>query len=310
MSQSFYFNINYTCNSHCLFCASRDLSTGAPAKDMPVGQFKDTLLQNGIKAGDRVIINGGEPTIHMKFFSFLEIVNELGAYPVLFTNGIRLHDVGFTKEIISFQPINIRIPFFGATAADHDRLTGNNGNFAKTLQGFGHVVDYIGQGASVDLEAKLLLSKSTYRNNLHIAKLLIKLFPNNFYFSINPLIFSEKVLQKKEMFLERFAIMKPETDKVIRHIQKQSFYISLNQVPFCVFQSTFPELFPVTGSATVKKLFFDTTTKQHGHKSPLGGDFNYDHCSKCLFYIKCNGFYPEYLSEYGSDEVYPYISNM
>lgn len=305
MNRSFYFNINYTCNSRCLFCASRDPSTGAPARDMSPRLFRDNLVQSGIKAGDTVIINGGEPTIHRKFFSFLEITLQLGAYPVLFTNGLRLHDKVFAGELLNYQPMNIRIPFFGAVARDHDFLTGRQGNFDKTLRGFGNIVEFIGQGAFFDLEAKLLLSKATYTNNLAIAKLLKGTFPHCFYFSINPLIFSEKVMQKKELFLERFSVMKGETARVIRYIRRSGFLLSLNQLPFCLFYRTFPKLFPYLDMNGVRKFYYDSVKTDQGNKTPLGQDNDYHNCANCIFYMQCNGFYPEYLKEYGTEEISP-----
>jgi MoaA/NifB/PqqE/SkfB family radical SAM enzyme len=308
MSKSFYFNINYKCNSNCLFCASRDLTTGAPKKDMSLDQFKATLQKNGIKSGDRVIINGGEPTIHNKFFSFLKIIKEFEAYPILFTNGVKLFDLGFVKELINFQPINIRIPFFGASDNYHDTLTGKSGNFKNTLKGFSNIIKYIEQGALVQLEAKLLLSKATYKTNINIVELLINRFSNCFYFSLNPLIFSDKVLKNKELFLETFTVMKEDTEKVIVYISEHGFFVSLNQLPFCVFNNFSPRFFSFNEYTNVKKMFFDTMTMEYGNKSPLGEDLDSDICKNCLYYKKCNGFYPEYLKEFGYDEVFAFIA--
>lgn len=303
MARSFYFNINYRCNSNCLFCAARDTLNGAPRRDMSPYQFKDSLVKYGIRAGDNVVINGGEPTIHKNFFSFLRIVKEFRAYPILFTNGLLLNDKDFAVKLLDYQPINIRIPFFGASVVDHDTLTGNCGNFSKSLTGFANIIELVKEGASIELEAKLLLSQATYRINLDIVKLLIRRFPDNYYFSINQLIFSEKVLKNKDLFIERFSVMKKETIRVIEYILKNGFYVSLNQLPFCLFYDSFPELFPSYKKTSVTRLYFDTTKTEYGNKSPLGSKYDYDICSGCSFYGKCSGFYPEYLKTFGTDEI-------
>jgi MoaA/NifB/PqqE/SkfB family radical SAM enzyme len=308
MNKSFYFNITYACNSRCIFCAARDFKLKPIPDDMTVEQFEDILQKNRVGKGDRVIINGGEPTIHDHFFLFLDLIRKRGASIILFTNGIKLKDREFVKRLMLFQPLNIRIPFFGARAIEHDALTGLKGNFDKTLQGFSNIVKNIQTGAAVQLEAKLLLCKATYKNNLAIVKLLIQCFHKNFYFSINPLIYSEKVLNHAELLLETFSKMKKETRKVIELIRRRNFVVSLNQLPFCLFYNSFPDLFPSDAHALYEKWYFDTLTWDSGKKTPLGSDIQLKTCKPCKFRRACIGFYSEYVNFHGQNEARAIIS--
>ena len=126
----YYFNINYACNNKCIFCAA-DISGQTIGEEISINNFKKILEERNVAKGDTVIINGGEPTIHKDFFLFLEEINKRSAKIDLFTNGIKLCDENFAKQVLKFEPLLIRIPVFGKNASSHDMLTGKIGNFNK-----------------------------------------------------------------------------------------------------------------------------------------------------------------------------------
>ena len=93
MSRISYFNITYRCNSNCLFCAA-DNGNASNHLELPVEAFAQLLKEQRIGSKDRVVVNGGEPTMHRDFFEILAAIRKAGAYIDLFTNGVQLHDLG------------------------------------------------------------------------------------------------------------------------------------------------------------------------------------------------------------------------
>ena len=137
----FYFNITYACNSRCKFCAANHPILTDDNSQMTLEQFKEVLGQNQVGPGDRVIINGGEPTVHPDFLEFLDAVQDLNAKIDLFTNGKKLADEQFARKVMEHDNMHIRIPLFGGTAEAHDFLTGQKGNFNAVTGGIDNVYE-------------------------------------------------------------------------------------------------------------------------------------------------------------------------
>ena len=166
MKRIFYYNITYKCNQRCLFCAA-DLKYDNEQEEMKLIDIIRDFEEKNVGVGDRVIINGGEPTVHKEFLKILEAIRDRGAYIDLFTNGQKLADMSFCQEIIKFSPILIRIPIFGADEMSHDMMTGTKSSFVNLLKAIENILILRKRYDNVDLEIKFLMSKFT---NFHTFK--------------------------------------------------------------------------------------------------------------------------------------------
>ena len=81
----YYFNITYRCNSRCMFCAA-DIPINSSCHEMQIEDFRNELDKENVGENDRVIVNGGEPTLHKDFFLFLDELHDpvfpLANYPL------------------------------------------------------------------------------------------------------------------------------------------------------------------------------------------------------------------------------------
>jgi uncharacterized protein len=311
MSKTLYFNITYSCNSFCVFCAANFYGSSVESRpQLDISDFKNILKQSDIQQGDNVIINGGEPTVHKDFFKFLSVVKEMGGYPILFTNGIKLNNKDFTAQLAEFEPMQIRIPFFGSDSEKHDSLTGRKGNFEKTLQGFSNIIELKEQGVNFDIDAKLLLSKATYQENPRIANFLMSKFPRLFYFSLNPLLIYKKVKENKDLLVESFSIMKPEIERTINLIIAKSFTVSLDLVPLCILDTKYAGLFPPIRHKPEENFYFDPNFTDRNFECPEAKKLSSRKCTPCLYKHTCHGFYPEYLDIFGLSEIKPIVEKL
>lgn len=128
-------NITRRCNLKCIHCYSDSDAREYPGEltwEQSCGVLDD-LAQFGVPG---VLLSGGEPLIHPRFFDLASYARGKGLRLTLSTNGTlidrdaaqRLKDTGFAYVGISLDGI-------GAT---HDHFRGRQGAFDKTVQAFRH----------------------------------------------------------------------------------------------------------------------------------------------------------------------------
>ena len=89
------------CNNRCVFCLDADQQDGSVVSLFEI----EEELRMGKKGGaERVVLSGGEPTLHKDFVTISNIFGELkqqGVYSVLNTNAQSID-----KYLFLFSPIN------------------------------------------------------------------------------------------------------------------------------------------------------------------------------------------------------------
>ncbi|MGL5126412.1 MAG: radical SAM protein [Fusobacteriaceae bacterium] len=156
-----YFNINYICNNSCIFCISP--STFERREEI---KLKTINSLSSIPRGDRVIINGGEPTIHPDFF---DIINSFeGTELVLYSNGVKLSNLDFVKKLCSYNCKRITIPIHGNEQI-HDYVTKNKGSYKKTIQGIKNLIE---NKNKIEIEMKFILTSELINSDIDLLEIL------------------------------------------------------------------------------------------------------------------------------------------
>lgn len=126
-------NITRRCNLKCLHCYSDSDSHSYPGElswEQCVGVIDD-LAQFGVPA---VLLSGGEPLIHPRFFDLAGYAREKGIRLTLSTNGTLIdHHTAARLKSLGFSYVGISLDGIGAT---HDHFRGRQGAFDKTVQAF------------------------------------------------------------------------------------------------------------------------------------------------------------------------------
>lgn len=283
-----------------MFCAA-NFGLDKVHEGMPVSKFSEELDLQNAGSGDRVVINGGEPTIHPEFFEFIREANKRGSFIDLYTNGIRLGEHMFTEKLLGFLPMMIRIPVFGSTASTHNKLTGKKGNFENIMQAFTLLQHYDQQLENLYIEVKLLLSKATIEQNLQIIKLFEKQYPDSFYFSLNPLISSEKVVRYGDMFLERLSQLVEKSVPLIDYANQKEIPLDINLIPFCLVPSRLKNMIHLP-----ERPEFDESYNDPFDKKSLNNKFETKKCLSCHYQRGCKGFPPHYFDVFDEKEVVPF----
>ena len=123
------------CNSRCLFCLDADTPRNV---HLPVDEVK-AELRRGIEelGADKVIISGGEATLHPQFVELVRYAKqELGYDRVqTVTNGTMFADKDFYLACREAGLGEITFSLHGHTEALHDWLTQTPGGFKKLMKG-------------------------------------------------------------------------------------------------------------------------------------------------------------------------------
>jgi MoaA/NifB/PqqE/SkfB family radical SAM enzyme len=125
--------ITRACNNRCLFCLDADIQTG---------EFLDPAgLKKEIKAGvdqgcRRLILSGGEPTIHPAYLELLAYGKEAGyGWIQTITNGRMFAYEKFAQRAVDAGLDETTFSMHGHTRELHDHLVGVAGAFEQSMRG-------------------------------------------------------------------------------------------------------------------------------------------------------------------------------
>ncbi len=131
--------LTFDCNDHCIFCLDSRAHDGE-MRDPE--QVKAQILDGRRKGATRLILSGGEPTIHPRFVDFVKL-GRLAGYPKIqtVTNGRMFAYKEFLTQSIDQGLGEITFSIHGHNAKVHDALVGVPGAFEEEVQGLKHALN-------------------------------------------------------------------------------------------------------------------------------------------------------------------------
>ncbi|MFI5348096.1 MAG: radical SAM protein [Elusimicrobiota bacterium] len=142
------------CNQRCLFCHDRDAQNGTFAAEDAVRRSLALGRAQGLR---RVVLSGGEPTVHPRFLKIVELSRRLGYDHVqTITNGRRFCYPAFLDATVAAGLREATFSLHGATAELHDRLTQTPGSFVQAVSGLRRALAKPGLIVSVDVVVNAL----------------------------------------------------------------------------------------------------------------------------------------------------------
>ena len=125
--------LTFDCNDHCVFCLDSHTHNGE-MRDRD--EVKDQILDGRRKGATRLILSGGEPTIHPKFVDFVRL-GRLAGYSKIqtVTNGRLFAYREFITRALDEGLSEITFSIHGPNSKVHDALVGTKGAFEEELNG-------------------------------------------------------------------------------------------------------------------------------------------------------------------------------
>jgi MoaA/NifB/PqqE/SkfB family radical SAM enzyme len=125
------------CNQRCIFCLDSWNQNGTYVDTEQLYQYIDLGANLG---SERLILSGGEPTIHPDYVKFIKRGRAAGYdWIQTVTNGMMFAYPEFTRKCIRAGLDEVTVSIHGHTPKIQDRLTGVKGAFDKGVQGIRNI---------------------------------------------------------------------------------------------------------------------------------------------------------------------------
>lgn len=125
--------LTFDCNDHCIFCLDA-LAHDGTVRDRE--DVKRQILDGRRKGATRLILSGGEPTIHPSFVDFVRLGARAGYSKIQTVTNGRLFAYGtFLARCLDAGLGEITFSLHGPNAKVHDALVGTRGAFDEEMTG-------------------------------------------------------------------------------------------------------------------------------------------------------------------------------
>ncbi len=127
-----FFDITYRCNLKCFYCFSNDNNLKKMAKNgLTVSEIKNILKDLSVSGTKVVEFSGGEPLMQKDFLEILRYSKALGLEISFVSNGT-LFSKEICEELVTLVT-NVNITLRGCDEFSHDKATGVEGSYVKTI---------------------------------------------------------------------------------------------------------------------------------------------------------------------------------
>lgn len=141
--------ITRACNQKCNFCLDKEAQNGTL---VPMPEIVEDLRRGRGRGCERVVISGGEASIHPRFVPIVGLARKMGYRHIqTVTNGQMFFDPGFLERSLRAGLLEITFSIHGHTAEMHDGQTKLAGSFDKAVAALKNALKVRGLIVSVDI---------------------------------------------------------------------------------------------------------------------------------------------------------------
>ena len=165
----FWVRLTKKCNNRCIFCLDSEVQDGSV---IPFSEIQNQLIEGRKEKFDRLILSGGEPTLHPQFLEIVKEGKKLGYKKIqVISNGRMFMYKDFLMEGVRNGISEITFSIHGHTPEIHDRLTQIEGSFFQSILGLRNALKVSNLIVSVDI----VINKLNYKYLPEILNFFISL---------------------------------------------------------------------------------------------------------------------------------------
>jgi radical SAM protein with 4Fe4S-binding SPASM domain len=131
------FALTYRCNNDCSHCYN---ARSRRYPEMPVEKWKQAIDKVWDLSIPHIVFTGGEPTLYQHMPELVAYAEEKGVITGLNTNGRRLSDPNFVKQLLDAGLDHVQITLESHDPQIHDQMVNAKGAWAETVAGLKNVL--------------------------------------------------------------------------------------------------------------------------------------------------------------------------
>ena len=210
--------LTYDCDNRCIHCYS---SSPRWKGEMGTRDWKKVIEKLFSVGVPNLLFTGGEPTLREDLPELIAYAEKIGAVTGLVTNGRRLADESYVRELVSAGLDYVQVTLESHMPRVHERITGVSGSWDETVEGVKNAVR-----AGLYVDVNMTLSRLNVRHVAEYVDFLAQLGVRSV--SANRLIYSGKALEVKEWFEPSFDEMREALEefreKALEHGMRFTWY--------------------------------------------------------------------------------------
>jgi len=216
--------LTFDCNDHCVFCLDAHTHNGTNRSREEV---KAQILDGRRKGAERLILSGGEPTIHPDYVQFIKL-GRLAGYQKIqtVTNGRLFGYKDFLTRCIDAGLGEITFSIHGVNERIHDALVGSKGAFEQEVRGLQYALE--------DGRVIVNIDVCVNRGNVKTLPDLLEKFTNMGVYEydlLHVIPFGRAYTEGKETLFYDLEEMRPYLLKAFEYSKRPNMHIWLNRFP-------------------------------------------------------------------------------
>ncbi len=216
--------LTFDCNDRCVFCLDAHTHNGTNRERE---EIKQQILDGRRKGADRLILSGGEPTIHPNFVDFIKLGRMAGYKKIQTVTNGRLFAYGdFLARSIDAGLNEITFSIHGVNARIHDALVGTKGAFDQEVVGLQNALD--------DGRVIINIDVCVNRGNVKTLPDLLEKFTGmgvKEYDLLHVIPFGRAYTEGKETLFYDLEEMRPYLLAAFEYSKRPDMHIWLNRFP-------------------------------------------------------------------------------
>lgn len=216
--------LTFECNDRCVFCLDAHTHDGTiRGRD----EVRAQILDGRRRGATRLILSGGEPTIHPDFVDFVRL-GKLAGYRRIqtVTNGRMFAYPAFLKAALDAGLGEITFSIHGPNAKIHDALVGTRGAFEEELKGL--------RGALADGRPIVNIDVCVNRGNVrHLPEMLATFTAMGVreFDLLHVIPFGRAYSEGREILFYDLEAMRPYLLEAFGYARKPGVHVWLNRFP-------------------------------------------------------------------------------
>ncbi len=216
--------LTYDCNDRCVFCLDAHTHDGT---NRSRDEIKAQILDGRRKGAQRLILSGGEPTIHPDYVAFIKLGRLAGYRKVqTVTNGRMFAYPEFLRRCLDAGLDEITFSIHGPNARVHDALVGTKGAFEQEVRGLRNA---LGDGRPI-----INIDVCVNKGNVKVLPDILATFTAmgvKEYDLLHVIPFGRAYTEGKETLFYDLEEMRPYLLKAFEYSKRPDMHIWLNRFP-------------------------------------------------------------------------------